>query len=44
MKKNIVITGGNDGLGKAIAKQLINNNIIIISKDEERLINAYANL
>ena len=39
MKKNIVITGGNDGLGKAIAKQLINNNIIIISKDEERLIN-----
>lgn len=40
MKKNIVITGGNDGLGKAIAKQLINNNIIIISKDEERLISA----
>ncbi len=38
MTKNIVITGGNDGLGKAIAKQLINNNIIIVSKDEEKLI------
>ena len=38
MTKNIVITGGNDGLGKSIAKQLINNNIIIVSKDEEKLI------
>ena len=38
MSKNIIITGGSDGLGKAIAKQLINNNIIIVSKDEEKLI------
>lgn len=34
--KNIIITGGNDGLGKAIAKLLSEkNNIIIISKTEE---------
>lgn len=38
MSKNIVITGGSDGLGKAIAKQLINNNIIIISSNEKKLI------
>lgn len=38
MKKTIVITGGSDGLGKAIAKRLNNdNNVIIISKDEESL-------
>lgn len=34
--KNIIITGGDDGLGKAIAKLLSNkNNIITISKTEE---------
>lgn len=39
MKKTIVITGGSDGLGKAIAKRLNNdNNVIIISKDKESLI------
>ena len=33
--KNIVITGGNDGLGKAIAELLsLNNNVIVISKTE----------
>jgi len=36
--KNIIITGGNDGLGKAITKLLSkNNNIIIISKTEENV-------
>ena len=37
-KKVIVITGGSDGLGKSIAEQLSNNNIIIISSNEEKLI------
>ena len=32
MKKTIVITGGNDGLGKTLAENLAkNNNVIIIS-------------
>ena len=36
MMKNIIITGGNDGLGEAIAKLLSEkNNIITISKTEE---------
>ena len=35
MKKNLVITGGNDGLGKAIAELLsLNNNVIVISRTE----------
>lgn len=39
MKKTIVITGGSDGLGKAIAKRLNeNNNVIIISNNKESLI------
>lgn len=39
MKKKIVITGGSDGLGKAIAKRLNeNNNVIIISNNKESLI------
>lgn len=39
MKRTIVITGGSDGLGKAIAKRLnVENNVIIISKDEESLV------
>ena len=39
MKKTIVITGGSDGLGKAIAIRLnSDNDVIIISKDEESLI------
>ena len=39
MEKTIVITGGSDGLGKAIAKRLNDdNNVIIISKDEENLV------
>lgn len=38
MNKTILITGGSDGLGKAIAKKLSNNNnVIIISNNEERL-------
>lgn len=37
-KKVIVITGGSDGLGKSIAEQLSNNEIIIISNNEEKLI------
>ena len=37
--KTIAITGGSDGLGKAIAKQLNDNNkVIILSNNEERLI------
>ena len=38
MKKTIVITGGSEGLGKAIAKQLNNNEIIILSDNEEKLV------
>lgn len=39
MKKIIVITGGSDGLGKAIAKRLNDENkIIIISNNENKLI------
>lgn len=39
MERIIVITGGSDGLGKAIAKRLsVDNNVIIISKDEESLV------
>ena len=38
MSKVIVITGGSEGLGKAIAKRLIKDNkIIIISNNEENL-------
>ena len=38
MKKSIIITGGSDGLGKAVAKKLsCDNDVIIISKDEESL-------
>lgn len=36
--KNIIITGGSDGLGLAIAKKLSKeNNIIIVSTNEEKL-------
>ena len=39
MERIIIITGGSDGLGKAIAKSLKENNkVIIISKDEESLV------
>lgn len=40
MGKIIVITGGSDGLGKAIAKELSDNQVIIVSKNEEKLISA----
>ena len=40
MSKNIVITGGSEGLGKAIAKILINNNVIIVSNNEDKLVQA----
>ena len=40
MKKVIVITGGSDGLGKAIAKKLSDNEIIILAHNEEKLVNA----
>ena len=36
--KTIVITGGSDGLGKAIAKVLApENRVIILSNEEEEL-------
>ena len=38
MNKIIVITGGSDGLGKAIAKELSDNTVIIVSKNEDKLI------
>jgi len=39
-KKTVVITGGSDGLGKAIAKKLASNwNVIIVSPSEEKLKN-----
>lgn len=38
MKKTIVITGGNDGLGKTLAENLAkNNNVIILATNEEKL-------
>lgn len=37
MKKIIVITGGSDGLGKSIAKELNDNNVIILSRDYDKL-------
>ena len=40
MDKIIVITGGNDGLGLAIARKLNNEKVIIVSQNEEKLINA----
>ena len=38
MNKVVVITGGTDGLGKAIAKELINDDLIIISNNKEKLV------
>ena len=35
--KKIIITGASDGLGKAIAKELKENELILISKDETKL-------
>ena len=37
-KKNIIITGGTDGIGLAAVKQLIeyDNNIYIVSKNAEK--------
>ena len=40
MSKVIVITGGNDGLGYAIAKKLNNEKVIIVSRNDEKLIKA----
>ena len=40
MNKVIVITGGSDGLGKAIAKQLNDNQIVIVSHNESKVVNA----
>ena len=38
MNKNIVITGGSDGLGKALAMSLSkDNNVIILATNEEKL-------
>lgn len=38
MEKNIVITGGSDGLGKTLATSLSrNNNVIILATNEENL-------
>lgn len=38
MSKNIVITGGSDGLGKTLATSLSKeNNVIILATDEEKL-------
>ena len=39
MDKIIVITGGSDGLGKAIAKELSDEKVIIVSNNEEKLVN-----
>ncbi len=39
MEKIIVITGGSDGLGKAIAKVLSDNKIIIVSHNEDKVSN-----
>ena len=38
MKKVILISGGSDGLGKAIAKKMCKNHIVvIIATNEEKL-------
>ena len=45
MRKNIVITGGSDGLGKTLTEQFSKeNNVIILATNEEKLKNvAYDN-
>ncbi len=35
--KNIIITGAANGIGKAIAKLLKDNNLILIDEDEDNL-------
>lgn len=35
--KNIIITGASDGLGKSIARELKDENLILISRNEEKL-------
>ena len=35
--KNIIITGASDGLGEAIARKLKGENLILISRNEEKL-------
>ena len=40
MKKVIVITGGSDGLGKSLAKELMQeNDVIILSTNEDKMKN-----
>lgn len=36
--KNIIITGAANGVGRAVAKELSNENLILIDKDEDNLI------
>lgn len=41
MKKTVVITGGSDGLGKALTRDLSKeNHVVIIARDEEKCIKA----
>ena len=35
--KNIIITGAASGVGKAVAKELINESLILLDIDEENL-------
>lgn len=44
MDKVIVITGGSDGLGKAIARKLSDNKVVIISDNEKSLIEVSSEL
>ena len=36
--KNIIITGAASGVGQAVAKELLNENLILIDIDKENLI------
>jgi short-subunit dehydrogenase len=45
MKKVIIITGGSDGLGKEIAKQLsTQNEVVIVSNNKEKLVTVAAEI
>ena len=39
MKKNVLLTGATGGIGKAICSKLKNYNLVVVSRNEEKLKN-----